>query len=60
MIVGGREAGKDRPMKKNNIIRAALEEMVRVFAAYEEFPVETKALAAARAALKKSKAQRRL
>lgn len=47
-------------MKKNNIIRAALEEMVRVFAAYEEFPVETKALAAARAALKKSKAQRRL
>lgn len=42
-------------MKGKSSIRAALKEMVRVFGAYEEFPVETKALAVARAALKNSK-----
>lgn len=39
--------------EKVEVLRAALEEMVRVFAAYEEFPVETQALETARAALGK-------
>jgi len=40
---------------KTKALAEALKEMIRVFSAYAEFPVEVKAVAAAKKALKETK-----